>query len=97
MSLQGLTATPTWDDVEILLGMTESSLSHVQLKNGTVVEHLPRNISSKLKFFINIKVLNIKIEGFKPIVYHLNKKKQNYFTGFGKNCSILYLANQNGY
>ena len=40
---------------------------------------------SKLKFFINLKVLNIKIEGFKPIVYHLNKKKQNHFTGFGKN------------
>ena len=31
MSLQGLTAASTWDDVEKWLGMTESSLSHVQL------------------------------------------------------------------
>ena len=42
--LRGLTL----DDVERRLEMMKSSLSHVQLKNGTVVGHVTRNKLSKL-------------------------------------------------
>ena len=73
--------------------MTKSSLSHVQLKNGIVVGHVTRNMSSKLQFFIKyeglleMKVVRDSFEGFKPIVYHLNKKKLK-FPGFRKNRGI---------
>ena len=54
----------TWDDVERLLGITKSSLSHVQLKNGTVVGHVTRNMSSKLQFFIKYEgLLEMKVSG----------------------------------
>ena len=54
----------TWDDVERLLGITKSSLSHVQLKNGTVVGHVTRNMSSKLQFFIKYEGLfEMKVSG----------------------------------
>ena len=53
-----------WDDVERLLGIAKSSLSYVQLKNGTVVGHVTRNMSSKLQFFIKYEgLLEMKISG----------------------------------
>ena len=53
-----------WDDAERLLGIAKSSLSHVQLKNGTVVGHVTRNMSSKLQFFIKYEgLLEMKISG----------------------------------
>ena len=57
----------TWGDVERLLRITKSSLSHVQLKNGTVVGHITRNMSSKLQFFIKYEGLlkmNVSCAGF---------------------------------
>ena len=79
----------SWDDVDRRLGMTESSLSHVQLKNGTVVGHVTRNMSSKLQFFIKYEeLLEMKVSGtdlleeYKPIVYHPNKKKTKLFYWF---------------
>ena len=54
----------TWDDAERWLGMTKSSLSHVQLKNGIVVGHVTRNMSSKLQFFIKYEgLLEMKVSG----------------------------------
>ena len=53
-----------WDDVERLLGIAKSSLYYVQLKNGTVVGHVTRNMSSKLQFFIKYEgLLEMKISG----------------------------------
>ena len=54
----------TCDDVERWLGMTKSSLSHVQLKHGTVVGHVTRNMSSQLRFFIKYEGLfEMKVSG----------------------------------
>ena len=54
----------TWDDFERLLGITKSSLSLVQLKNGTVVGHVTRNMSSKFQFFIKYEgLLEMKVSG----------------------------------
>ena len=54
----------TWDDVEKLVGITKSSLSHVQLKTGTVVGHVIRNISSQLQLFIKYEgLLEMKVSG----------------------------------
>ena len=54
----------TWDDVESLVRITKSSLSHVQLKNGTVVGHVIRNMSSKWQLFIKYEgLLEMKVSG----------------------------------
>ena len=56
----------TWDDVDVerLLGITNSSLSHVQLENRRVVGHVTRNMSSKLQFFIKYEeLLEMKVSG----------------------------------
>ena len=54
----------TWNYVERLVGITESSLSHVQLKNGTVVGHVIRNMSSQLQLFIKYEgLLEMKVSG----------------------------------
>ena len=81
----------TWDDVDVerLLGITNSSLSHVQLENRRVVRHVTRNMSSKLQFFIKYEeLLEMKVssadllEEYKPFVYHPNKKKTKLFYWF---------------
>ena len=53
-----------WDDVERLLGIAKSSLSHVQLKNGSLAGLVTRDMSSKLQFFIKYEgLLEIKVSG----------------------------------
>ena len=68
---------------------SEKHISHVQLKNGTVVVHVTRNVPSKLQFFIKYEeLLEMKVssadllEEYKPFVYHPNKKKTKLFYWF---------------